>query len=118
MFPLNIATVIITLVGHLIFGLFLGLAFLKAPRGERSGWPWPPLSESAPVKRAIRFSKKVTNSPHRRASRGSSRNSPTTRGDMHGAFKDQGPTRWVKIAPNRRSTCLPTWKSRSRQDGS
>ncbi|MGZ5379168.1 MAG: hypothetical protein ACXWD8_14460, partial [Mycobacterium sp.] len=47
MFPLNTATVIITLVGHLIFGLFLGLAFLKAPRGERSGWPWPPLSESA-----------------------------------------------------------------------
>jgi hypothetical protein len=64
MFPLNAATVIITLVGHLIFGLFLGLAFLKAPRGERSGWPWPPLSESAPVKRAIRFKKKVTNSPH------------------------------------------------------
>ena len=33
MFPLNVATVIITLVGHLIFGLVLGLAFLKAPRG-------------------------------------------------------------------------------------
>jgi len=64
MFPLNTATVIITLVGHLIFGLFLGLAFLKAPRGERSGWPWPPLSESALAKRAIRFKKKVTNSPH------------------------------------------------------
>jgi len=64
MFSLNIATVIITLIGHLIFGLFLGLAFLKAPRGERSGWPWPPLSESAPVKRAIRFKKKVMNSPH------------------------------------------------------
>jgi hypothetical protein len=64
MFPLNTATVIITLVGHLIFGLFLGLAFLKAPRGERSGWPWPPLSESGPVKRAIRFKKKVLNSPH------------------------------------------------------
>lgn len=64
MFPLNTATVIITLVGHLIFGLFLGLAFLKAPRGERSGWPWPPLSESAAAKRLIRFRKKVTNSPH------------------------------------------------------
>ena len=64
MFPLNTATVIITLVGHLIFGLFLGLAFLKAPRGkENSPWPWPPLSESALVKRAIRFSKKVTSSP-------------------------------------------------------
>lgn len=64
MFPLNTATVIITLLGHVIFGLFLGLAFLKAPRGENSGWPWPPLSESAPVKRAIRFKKKITNSPH------------------------------------------------------
>jgi hypothetical protein len=64
MFPLNVATVIITLVGHLIFGLFLGLAFLKAPRGkENSPWPWPPLSESAPVKRVIRFAKKVTSSP-------------------------------------------------------
>jgi hypothetical protein len=64
MFDLNVATFIITLVGHLIFGLFLGLAFLKAPRGERSGWPWPPLSESALAKRAIRFRKKITNSPH------------------------------------------------------
>jgi hypothetical protein len=64
MFDLNLATFIITLVGHLIFGLFLGLAFLKAPRGkDRSGWPWPPLSESAPAKRAIRFAKKVTHSP-------------------------------------------------------
>ncbi len=45
MFPLNVATVTITLVGHLIFGLVLGLALLKAPRGkDRSDWPWPPLS--------------------------------------------------------------------------
>jgi hypothetical protein len=64
MFPLNTATVIITLLGHVIFGLFLGLAFLKAPRGNQSGWPWPPLSESALAKRAIRFRKKITNSPH------------------------------------------------------
>ncbi|WP_163730651.1 hypothetical protein [Mycobacterium gallinarum] len=64
MFPLNTATVIITLLGHVIFGLFLGLAFLKAPRGDQSGWPWPPLSESAVAKRAIRFRKKITNSPH------------------------------------------------------
>ncbi|MDG5484567.1 hypothetical protein [Mycolicibacterium gadium] len=64
MFPLNTATVIITLLGHIIFGLFLGLAFLKAPRGDQSGWPWPPLSESALAKRAIRFRKKITNSPH------------------------------------------------------
>ncbi|MDV3134073.1 hypothetical protein [Mycobacterium sp. 29Ha] len=64
MFPLNTATVIITLLGHVIFGLFLGLAFLKAPRGGQSGWPWPPLSESTLAKRAIRFKKKITNSPH------------------------------------------------------
>jgi hypothetical protein len=64
MFDLNPATFTITLVGHLIFGWFLGLAFLKAPRGkDKSGWPWPPLSESAPAKRAIRFAKKVTHSP-------------------------------------------------------
>jgi len=64
MFALNAATVGVTLLGHVIFGLFLGLAFLKAPRGDNSGWPWPPLSESALAKRAIRFRKKVTNSPH------------------------------------------------------
>jgi hypothetical protein len=64
MFPMNLATVTITLVGHLIFGLVLGLAFLKAPRGrDRSGWPWPTVMESAPAKRAIRFAKKVTHSP-------------------------------------------------------
>jgi hypothetical protein len=64
MFDLNPATFTITLVGHLIFGWLLGLAFLKAPRGkDKSGWPWPPLSESAPAKRAIRFAKKVTHSP-------------------------------------------------------
>ena len=44
MFPLNTATFTITLVGHLIFGFFLGLAFLKAPRGgAHREWPWPPL---------------------------------------------------------------------------
>ncbi|MEO3757967.1 hypothetical protein ABGB19_06720 [Mycobacterium sp. B14F4] len=43
MFPLTPASVTVTLVGHLVFGLFLGLAFLKAPRGKRSEWPWPPL---------------------------------------------------------------------------
>lgn len=64
MFDLNPATFIITLVGHLIFGFFLGLAFLKAPRGkENSPWPWPPLSETTPAKRAIRFMKKITHSP-------------------------------------------------------
>lgn len=64
MFPLSVATVTITLVGHLIFGLVLGLAFLKAPRGrDRSEWPWPPLFESAQAKRVIRAYKKFTNRP-------------------------------------------------------
>jgi hypothetical protein len=60
MFPLNTATVTITLIGHLIFGLVLGLAFLKAPRGrDRSEWPWPPLLETAPIKRAIASARTV-----------------------------------------------------------
>lgn len=64
MFPLNVATVTITLVGHLIFGLVLGLAFLKAPRGrDRSEWPWPPLFETAPARRVVRAYKKITNRP-------------------------------------------------------
>ena len=55
MFPLNTATISITLIGHLIFGLVLGLAFLKAPRGgAHREWPWPPLLESA-------FNKRVRN---------------------------------------------------------
>ena len=53
MFPLNTATISITLIGHLIFGFVLGLAFLKAPRGgAHREWPWPPLLESARIKRA------------------------------------------------------------------
>jgi hypothetical protein len=44
MFQLNWATLTITLVGHLIFGFFVGLAFLKMPRGgAHRQWPWPPL---------------------------------------------------------------------------
>ncbi len=66
MFPLNTATVTITLIGHLIFGLILGLAFLKAPRGRgKSEWPWPPILESAPVKRAIASVRAVTRPPRR-----------------------------------------------------
>ena len=64
MFDLNPATFIITLVGHLIFGFFLGLAFLKAPRGkDQSTWPWPPILETAPVKRAIAAARKVIGPP-------------------------------------------------------
>jgi hypothetical protein len=66
MFALTPASIAITLVGHLIFGLILGLAFLKAPRGrDRSEWPWPPLLESAPVKRAIASARTVTRPPRR-----------------------------------------------------
>jgi hypothetical protein len=63
MFALTPASVIVTLVGHLIFGFFLGLAFLKVPRGDRSEWPWPRLSETAPARRVIRLKKKITSSP-------------------------------------------------------
>jgi hypothetical protein len=52
MFDLNPATFTITLVGHVIFGLVLGLAFLKAPRGKgRSDWPWTPILETKTVRR-------------------------------------------------------------------
>lgn len=61
MFPLTTATVTITLVGHLIFGLVLGLAFLKAPRGQgRSGWPWQPLLYTAPVRRVVGSVRRIT----------------------------------------------------------
>ena len=116
MFDLNPATVIITLVGHLIFGLVPGAGLPEgAARQERSDWPWPPLSESAPVKRAIRFKKKVTNSPHRH---GEPRviEFSTARGD-DGAFETEDRS-LGQNCPDRRSACLPTWKSRSRQDGS
>lgn len=64
MFPLNPTTITITLIGHLIFGSVLGLAFLKVPRGrDRSEWPWPPILETAPVKRAIAAARKVIGPP-------------------------------------------------------
>ena len=64
MFALNPATITITLIGHLIFGFVLGLAFLKAPRGrDRSEWPWPPILETAPVQRAIAAARKVIGQP-------------------------------------------------------
>lgn len=54
MFPLTPATIVITLIGHLIFGVVLGLAFLEAPRGRsRSDWPWTPVLETAPAKRML-----------------------------------------------------------------
>ncbi len=52
MFPLNTATISITLIGHLIFGFVLGLAFLKAPRGgAHRDWPWTPILETRMVRR-------------------------------------------------------------------
>jgi hypothetical protein len=54
MFALTPAAVATTLIGHLVFGLVLGLAFLKAPRGEDSEWPWPRLLDSGPVKRVLK----------------------------------------------------------------
>ena len=94
---LNIATVIITLVGHLIFGLFLGLAFLKAPRGGAqrlavaaavgvgAGQAGHPLQEEGHQFAALAWRPRVV-------------------GDLDGprqhdgAFEDHGPTLWVKIA--------------------
>jgi hypothetical protein len=62
MFPLNTATITITLVGHLIFGLVLGLAFLKAPRGEaHREWPYPPLNLRR--KRAVASAQSVPPAP-------------------------------------------------------
>lgn len=42
MFQLTPATVLITLIGHLIFGFALGLGFARA-RHLGAHWPWPPL---------------------------------------------------------------------------
>jgi hypothetical protein len=62
MFPLNTATITITLVGHLIFGLILGLAFLKAPRrGAHREWPYPPLNLRR--KRALASAQSVPPAP-------------------------------------------------------
>ena len=42
MFPLTATTVSLSLIGHLIFGLVLGLGFWHS-RGVARFWPWPPL---------------------------------------------------------------------------
>lgn len=46
MFPLTATTVTLSLVGHLIFGVVLGLGFWHA-RGVQDHWPWPPLVTTA-----------------------------------------------------------------------
>ena len=43
MFPLTPVTVLITLIGHIVFGFALGLGFLRA-RNLSAHWPWPPIS--------------------------------------------------------------------------
>jgi hypothetical protein len=42
MFRLTPATVLITLIGHIIFGFVLGLGFVRA-RHLGAQWPWPPI---------------------------------------------------------------------------
>jgi hypothetical protein len=43
MFRLTPATVVITLIGHIIFGFVLGLGFVRA-RHLGAQWPWSPIS--------------------------------------------------------------------------
>ncbi|WP_254622647.1 hypothetical protein [Rhodococcus sp. W8901] len=43
MFPLTPTTITLSLIGHLIFGLVLGLGFLRARGRLGRHWPWPPL---------------------------------------------------------------------------
>ncbi|MEJ2860295.1 hypothetical protein [Actinomycetospora flava] len=50
MFPLTVTTVTLSLLGHLVFGLVLGLGCARC-RGLEERWPWPPLLDRpwAPV---------------------------------------------------------------------
>ena len=51
LFHLRPDTLIITLIGHVIFGVFVGLAFLRIlPRGVK--WPWPSLLSQLEHRRA------------------------------------------------------------------
>ncbi len=104
MFDLNTATVMITLVGHLIFGLFLGLAFLKAPRGkERSAGRGLRCRNQ---RRSSGPSASGRRSPIRRIRHAAAgrREFSTARG-THAV--DHGPPLWVKIALDRRSHVFP-----------
>ena len=51
MFPLTPITVTLSLVGHLIFGLVLGLGFWHS-RGAQAHWPWAPLDLPARMRPA------------------------------------------------------------------
>jgi hypothetical protein len=43
MFPLNPTTITLSLIGHLIFGLIMGLGFVKTRSAEKY-WPWAPVT--------------------------------------------------------------------------
>jgi hypothetical protein len=43
MFRLTPAAVITTLIGHLIFGVVLGLLFVRTQHDRLTAWPWTPL---------------------------------------------------------------------------
>lgn len=51
MFRLTPATVLITLIGHIIFGFVLGQGFVRA-RHLGAQWPWPPISLRASAQAA------------------------------------------------------------------
>ncbi|MCQ4119626.1 hypothetical protein [Rhodococcus tibetensis] len=51
MFPLTPTTLVLSLIGHLIFGLVLGLGFLRARRRVGRHWPWLPILPAARRKR-------------------------------------------------------------------
>lgn len=64
MFPLTPTTVTLSLIGHLIFGLILGLGFWQS-RGVLVHWPWPPLLAAAQPARAMASTGATTGSPTR-----------------------------------------------------
>ncbi|MBP1822568.1 hypothetical protein [Mycobacterium sp. OAE908] len=56
MFQLTPTTLTTTLIGHLIFGVVLGFAFVRTQRDRQAvGWPWPPLRELLGLYRARRL---------------------------------------------------------------
>ncbi|MDV7245993.1 MULTISPECIES: hypothetical protein [Rhodococcus] len=67
MFPLTPTTLALSLIGHLIFGLVLGLGFLRARRSVGRHWPWSPLLPAA--RRAGRRTHPTIDSDGRPASR-------------------------------------------------
>ncbi|MCD2192342.1 hypothetical protein LQ327_02885 [Actinomycetospora endophytica] len=55
MFPLTPTTITLSLIGHLIFGLIMGLGFVKTRSAERF-WPWAPvIGGMAPASHTVYF---------------------------------------------------------------